>query len=155
MSEEELRSPRPWVQLAAFCQVALTEGTGHLSVIRFIDRWVVAGVAQEMQPTNIQLTMAVILKSDQMKGQYRLSLQFHTPSHQTTKGPEFPALFEGDDRGVQLVLPMGIVAAEQGLYWFDILIEEEVVTRVPLRVLYQRVHLPPGAGPVGLGTQSG
>jgi len=147
--------PRPWVQLAALCQAALTENTGQLSIIRFVDRWMIVDTKAEMQPTNIQLTMAIILKSDQMKGQYRLRLRFRTPTGNVTEGPEMPALFEGDDRGVQAILPSGILATEPGLYWFDVLVEDEVVTRVPLRVLYQRIQLPPGAGLAGTGPQPG
>jgi Family of unknown function (DUF6941) len=147
--------PRPWVQLAALCQTALTENTGQLSIIRIVDRWMVVGPTEEMQPVNIQLTMAVILKSDQMRGQYRLRVRLRSPVGNVIEGPELPALFEGDDRGVQAVLPTGILATEPGLYWFEILVEEETVTRVPLRILYQRIPLPPGAGLVGPGPQSG
>ena len=28
--------------------------------------------------------------------------------------------------------------AEEGVYWIDVLLEEELVTRIPLRLLYQR-----------------
>ena len=152
---ETVHAPRPWVQVAAFCQSALTENTGSLSIIRVVDRFGVPGVTPEMPPTNIQLTMVVVLKSDQMVGNYRLSIRTHSPSGQVTQGPEFPALFEGNDRGVQLVLPTGILANEQGLYWFDVLIEDEIVTRIPLRVMYQRIQLPPGVGFAGPGTPPG
>ncbi|OFW09535.1 MAG: hypothetical protein A3G20_02965 [Acidobacteria bacterium RIFCSPLOWO2_12_FULL_59_11] len=148
--------PRPWVQLAALCHTALTENTGQLSIIRIVDRWMVVGLTPEMQSTNIQLTMAIILKSDQMRGQYRLRLRLRSPLGNVTEGPVLPALFEGDDRGVQAILPSGILATEPGLYWFEILVEDEVVTRVPLRILYQQIQLPPGgAGLVGPAPQSG
>ena len=152
---EEIRSPRPWVQLAAFCQTAITENNGALSVIRITDRTGVVGVTPEMPPTNIQLTMVVIFKSDLMVGQYRIGIRSTSPSGQVTAGPEFPALFEGGDRGVQLVLPTGILAAEQGLYWFDVLIDDELFTRIPLRVMYQKIQLPPGVGFAGPGTPPG
>jgi hypothetical protein len=141
---ENFRVPRPWVQLAAFCQTAIQEATGALSIIRIIDRMAVAGMTQEMQPTNIQWTLAIILKADEMRGQYNLSIKIHAPNQQATDGPSFPVLFEGEDRGVQLVLPGGIVANQSGLYWFDILVENELLTRIPLRVLYQRIQMPPG-----------
>lgn len=148
--------PRPWVQLAALCQSALTENTGQLSIIRIVDRWVVVGPTSTMQPANIQLMLAIILKSDQMRGQYQLKIRLRSPLGITTEGPDLPALFEGDDRGVQAILPAGILATEPGLYWFEILVEEELVTRVPLRILYQKIQLPPGgAGFVGPGPQIG
>ena len=73
-----METPRPWVQLAALCQAALTENNGQLSVIRVVDRWMVVGTTAEMQPTNLQLTMAIVLKSDQMRGQYRLRVRLRS-----------------------------------------------------------------------------
>ena len=144
--QDEIRAPRPWVQVAAFCQTALIENTGHLSVIRIIDRVNLAGVTAEMQPTPLQVTMAIVLKSGEMQGQYQIRLRCTSPSGQVTPGPEIPFLFEGGDRGVQSVFPIGLLAVERGIYWFDVLIEDEtILTRVPLHVLYQRLQMPPGA----------
>src|SRR5207245_202731 len=106
-----------------------------------------AGLTPEMQPTALQLTMAIILKSDQMNGQYNIRLRCTSPNGTVTMGPEMPFLFEGNDRGVQVVLPTGLLATEQGLYWFDVIIEpEDILTRVPLRVMYSRAQMMPGTG---------
>jgi hypothetical protein len=153
---EDFRVPRPWVQIAAFCQTALQEATGALSIIRVLDRLGLAGMTPEMQPQPLQLTMVLVLKSDQMNGQYRANIRCTSPLGNVTTGPDMPFLFEGEDRGVQLVLPAGVLATEPGLYWFDVLIENEIITRVPLRVLYQRIQMPPGMGqPGGMGTPPG
>lgn len=149
----DIRAPRPWVQVAAICHTALTENTGHLSVIRITDRITLVGVTPEMQPMPLQLTMALLLKSDEMQGQYQVKVRCVSPRQQVTDGPEMPFVFGGADQGVQVVLPIGLIATEQGLYWFEVVIQpDEVLTRVPLRVMYQRVQLPPGAQlPPGMG----
>ena len=140
---EDIRAPRPWVQVAVLCQTALVENTGHLTVVRIVDRITLPGITAELQPTPVQLTMAIVLKSDQMQGNYPIKIRCTSPNGTVTSGVEMPFLFEGNDRGVQVVLPMGMIATEQGVYWFDILIENEIVlTRVPLRVIYQRVQMP-------------
>jgi diadenosine tetraphosphatase ApaH/serine/threonine PP2A family protein phosphatase len=153
---EEIRAARPWVQVAALCHAALIENTGHLSVIRITDRIQLAGVTPEMQPMPLQLTMALLLKSDEMRGQYQIKIRCVSPRGETTDGPEIPFVFAGADQGVQTVLPIGLIAGEQGVYWFEVVIEpDEILTRVPLRVMYQRVQLPPGTqlppgmGPIG------
>lgn len=152
---EQPRAPRPWVQIAALCTTALIDNTGALSVIRVTDRIAVAGVTPEMQPQPIQLTLAILMKSDQMRGSYQVKVRCTSPSGNVTPGPEFSFLFEGDDRGVQVVVPFGVLATEIGLYWFDVLVEEDLVTRLPLRVLYQKLQLPPGVQWPGLGSQPG
>lgn len=35
-----------------------------------------------------------------------------------------------------------LLVDEEGLYWFDIYMAEELVTRMPLRVLYQQIGTP-------------
>jgi hypothetical protein len=141
---DEIRAPRPWVQIAAICHTALIENTGQMSVIRVTDRIAVAGTTPEMQPQPLQLTVAILLKSGEMRGQYNVRIRCTSPQGQETLGQEIMFLFEGGDRGVQVVLPMAMVATEPGTYWFDVLVEGELLTRMPLTVLYQRIQLPPG-----------
>ena len=53
---------------------------------------------------------------------------------------EFPVNFEGDDdRGINIVANINFAVQEEGLYWFTVLLENQSVTRVPLRILYQRI----------------
>ncbi len=151
--DEEVHSLRPWVIVAAFCQTAIQEATGTLSIIKVVDGLTLAGTTKEMQPTPVQLTLALVLKSGEMKGQYNLKIRFNSPSQVKQTGPSIPCYFEGGDRGVQAVVPIGMIATEPGVYWFDVLIEEDTtLTRLPLRVMYQQVQMPgiPGiGGPIG------
>jgi hypothetical protein len=48
-------------------------------------------------------------------------------------------LFEGEDRGVNLILNLNIVVDQEGVYWFNVLLEDQFVTRIPLRIFYQRI----------------
>lgn len=134
----ENMSVTPYVQVAAFCQVALREAEGNLSLIRVADRQLVVGETKEMQPFNVQLTLVVILKSGNMQGSATLTVRPETPS-----GAQLPAfnstvLFEGLERGVGIVSPVAFFVQETGLYWFDVLVDEVLLTRIPLRILYQQ-----------------
>jgi hypothetical protein len=59
-----------------------------------------------------------------------------------------PVLLEGDDRGAALVGVMQLQLEEPGLYWFDVLFERRLLTRIPLRVVYQRLSIG-GTQPAG------
>jgi len=145
---DDIHAPRPWVQVAAICQTAIVEAnTGSLSVIKITDSIGVAGMTPQMQPQPIQLTMVIVLKSDEMKGQFHVKIRVTSPQGQMTMGQEILFVFEGGPRGVQTVLPIGMVATESGLYWFDVMLEDVVLTRVPLTVLYQRIQPPTGLPP--------
>jgi hypothetical protein len=136
---------RPYVQIAAICQAALQEANGFISIIRVIDRLPVPGRTEQMPPFPLhQLCLAVVLKSGEMSGKYTLKIIPETPSGKRLPAVEMPALFERDERGVALVMPLGIIAEEEGLYWFDVTIEQDVLTRIPLRVMYQKLPPMPG-----------
>jgi hypothetical protein len=134
----------PHVQIATFCERALVERDGVLSVIRAIDRLTVTAggpnVPDEM-PTGqrVSPTLVVALRSDQAMGRHRVSIDAEQPD--TTRLPtvHLDVMFEGQDRGVNLVLPM-LLEAQEGLYWFNIkLDDDQLLSRVPLRIVYQRM----------------
>jgi hypothetical protein len=134
-------APRPYVQVAAIVQSPIQENSGFLSLIRLIDRLPVAGITEEMQPQPLnQLAMVVVLKSGAMKGKYNIKIVPETPSGKRLPPIQLSVLFEGEERGVAAIFPVGIVAEEEGLYWFDVMLEQDLLTRIPLRVMYQKMQ---------------
>lgn len=126
----------PYVQIAAFCQTAIQEPNGILSIIRITDRHQIVGPTKELQPTPINLTLVVILKSGNMQGSATMNIRPATPSGGQLPQASVPVLFEGLERGVGVVTQMGMLVSEAGLYWFDVLIDDVLLTRIPLRILY-------------------
>ncbi|PYT50559.1 MAG: hypothetical protein DMG44_06055 [Acidobacteria bacterium] len=142
MSEHPMR---PFVQVAAICQAPMQETNGLFSLIRIMDRVPVQGLTDEMQPQPLNmLSLVIILKSGEMSGKYKLKVVPQTPSGKHLPPLEMPVLFEREERGVILCTPLGLVATEEGLYWFDVMIETDVLTRIPLRVMYQKIQTIPG-----------
>jgi hypothetical protein len=131
----------PYVQIAAFCQTALLEHGGNLSMIRVIDRYPVVvqpgkdGIPSP--PPVVHLTLVVVLKAGFFKGTGNVTIRPTSYSESVTNqipAARFPVFFEGDERGVQIVIPMAMTL-EEGLYWFEILFEEMMLTKVPLRMM--------------------
>ncbi len=135
--------PGPHVQLATFCEKVLQEQDGVLSVIRAIDRIVITAPAEDApaelpEGGTLQLTLAVTLKADEAFGRHPVALRIQTPSGLFLPEQRFDVMFEGGERGVNLILGIGLEVVE-GLYWVDVMVSDSVLTRVPLRVMYQRV----------------
>jgi len=131
----------PYLAMAVFCDRVLQENNGVLSLIRVVDRINVSGgggAPEEMPAIPLQLTAVLSFKSGFAKGKYTITLQPVTPSGKVLSPSKMQALFEGDDRGVNLIVNIALSVSEEGLYWFDLLVEEQLVTRMPLRILYQR-----------------
>lgn len=135
----------PFVNVACICQVPMQEANGVLSIIRVMDRVQVIGITPQMQPQPLQnLALVVVLRSGTLREQHTLRLVPVTPSGESLPETEFKVLFEGDDRGPAVMTPVGLVATEEGLYWFDLYLELQLLARIPLRVFYQRVPTLPG-----------
>lgn len=132
----------PWLQMAVICHTALSETNGQLSIIRIFDRMIVPGTTPELQSQLIQITLAVAFKSGDLTGNQKISITPYAPGEKPLPPMEFPALFEGHERGVNLILPIGFPISEDGLYWFDVAVNGHRYTRIPLRIIYQQVALP-------------
>jgi hypothetical protein len=131
----------PFVNIACICQSPIQEVTGQLSIFRIMDRIQVAGTMPTMQPQPIQnLFMVIILRSGSLRESYNLKIVGYSPSGATLTTTENSVLFEGEERGPAVISPLAIVATEPGLYWFDVSLEGRPLTRVPLRVQYQRIQ---------------
>ncbi len=99
-----------------------------------------------MPPIPVQFTLLLVMKSGGARGRYTIRLTMEAPSGEPMPTElQLPLLLEGEDRGVNMVIPVGITAEQEGLYWFDVWFadprvperEQELLTRVPLRIVYQ------------------
>jgi len=128
------------LSMAVFCEKVLREADNVLSIIRVIDRFNVFGPTPEMkQPYPLPFTILVSFKSGILRGKQLLEIRPISPTGTEMQSFSFPMLFEGDDeRGNAVIAPMTFIAEAEGLYWFDVYLNGEVVTRMPLRITYQQ-----------------
>jgi hypothetical protein len=127
----------PFVQLAAFCQTTISDTSGSLSVIKIIDRMGIPLPPGATAPTSpVQITLAIILKSGFFKGKGTITIR-PTIEEKSLPEAQLPALFEGDDRGVAIVIPMAIMLVDEGLYWFEVRLDGTILTKIPLRLIHQ------------------
>ena len=131
----------PYLALAAICEKVLNEADGVLSLIRIIDRVIVGAAGSEvpddLPPTQLNFTVVVSLKSGSARGRHKITLRPESPSGQQMNSLDVPIHFEGEDRGANVIIGFNITAEEEGLYWIDVLFADELLTRMPLRVIYQ------------------
>jgi hypothetical protein len=138
----------PYVTVACLCERVLTEPDGVQSAIRIVDRItsqvLSAGLASsELAPAPtvlVDLFVLIILKNGQATGSHRLQISPIAPSNLKLPSTSVDVLFEGGpDRGISFVAPVKFVAQEEGLYWFDVTLDDEPLTKMPLRIIVQRL----------------
>jgi len=132
----------PYVSVAAICEKVLSEKDGLVSCIRFVDI-LNLNIHKEKpeEPTGVRFAVNAFIafKSGSFVGTKQCVLRLVTPSGKTGKlsagAPKgYPVIFKGEGQGYNLILTIEIPASENGLYWFDVMLDDEVYTRIPLRI---------------------
>ncbi len=145
-----MNSDGPYVAVATLCDAVLKEEDGRISCIRFMDRIDVnmtfpASVPEAQQIPAIPFPVHGLLsfKSGGFKGKKTIKINLVAPSGKLVESEgkisqTFPAVFQGGEHGFNLVLDVTLQTREEGLYYFDILLDEEMMTRIPLRVAFTK-----------------
>ena len=132
----------PYVALACLCERVLVERDGVHSLIRIVDRLTFSGgkgAAEQMPPVTINSHLILNLKAGSARGNHQMRMLLISPDGAEIQQMHFNMLFEGDDRGAQAVIKLQIQVQEEGLYWFEIYFEGGLLTRIPLRLIWQRL----------------
>ncbi len=137
----------PYINVAAFCDMTLLGDDGALSVIRIIDQVTNQAAGPEppedMPPFVFQAKLVLAIKAGTAKGRFAIKIQPEAPDGRTLASQENTINLDGGHSGINLITDVQIGVDLEGLYWFDILFvakagHERLLTRVPLRVLYER-----------------
>jgi hypothetical protein len=143
----------PHVTLAVLCERALVEADGVLSIIRIVDRLTQTATGEsppEQMPPFIvsDIRMVIALKPDRARGRFSLKLVMEDPSGTRIPLGENDVTLQSGNNGVNVMSPVQFVIQHEGVYWVDVLLggprqqEDELMTRVPFEVVYQRQRVP-------------
>lgn len=145
-------NPRgPYLNLAVICENVLEDKDGAISIIRIVDKFTVSTQLtvgnQTVQLENtagfIQFQAVIGFKAGNARGCRLLKLIVWSPSRQVVA--EATAIVELQGGGVPghiVRTPIALVVKEPGIYWVDVTLNENEITRMPLQVVFG----PPEAG---------
>jgi len=133
----------PYLVAAVLCERVIQENDGVLTFIRIIDKITATAagpspvVPDRMPPVPVNLTLAIVLRPGEARGRHRVTVRPEAPSGQRLPEVELPVTFAGSaDTGANLLVNLNMIAQEEGLYWFDTLLNDDLLTRTPLRIEY-------------------
>jgi len=136
----------PFVQVACFCDMVLRDETGAFSLIRIIDtlNHVEGGPEppDTMPTVSYSLKLVLSLKSGKARGRYDLKVIPELPTGESKEPMTVTTHFEGEEKGHNVVANIKFDFEIEGLYWFDVFIGANRLTRIPFRVKYNRVITP-------------
>jgi hypothetical protein len=136
----------PYVQVAALCEQVIEDKAGVLSLIRIIDT-ITHTIAKpdapaDMPPITYPLKMVLMLKSGRARGRHELKTVPELPSGELKQPLEGSIQMEGEERGNNNIINMLFTFTMEGLYWFNIYLDDSLLTRIPIRVKYNRILAP-------------
>ena len=127
--------PKPLVHVACVCEHVLTETDNVQSVIRIVDTYTLhVPEGKKIEDGAAQLTALVALKSGEVTGEHTIGLRLVPPDGLKTHDREWPVVFTGGEHGANMNIQFVIPRPSKGLYWFDVLWGDEVLTRIPFRL---------------------
>jgi hypothetical protein len=137
-----MANTRPFVAVACFCDSVVEDKTGAMSAIRIIDTYNIPQLPAGAQlPDGLKgvvvLNGLIVLKSGDVQGTGTLRLIMHrTNGEQVQLGPAegWPMVLNGGEHGATLRIQMPLGVKNFGLLWFDVVWNDEVLTRIPLRL---------------------
>lgn len=95
-----------------------------------------------MEPFDYMMTFFLRFKSGSARGVFPLKMSLVAPSGES-RTQIVNVNFEGEeDRGIDIIAPMHLRFEVQGIYWVEIFLKDEFLTRVPMRVVYNPQIMP-------------
>jgi hypothetical protein len=119
----------PWIQTAVLCERVEGEDLGKVTAADIVDGVAIEGGSQ------LDLNLMIALVRGDWQGAIRLHVVAYNP-----EGAAISAMdVEGDPPAIpyalsRIVVPIELVPGQPGVYWFDLTIEDRIITRVPLRI---------------------
>lgn len=135
--------PKPLVQAACICENVLIEPDGVASLIRLVDTYTLQLPDPNELPLlpgvlGLQLAAFVALKSGDVVGEFEIELQLTDPDGKRQAIRKWPVVMNGGEHGATLRLKFALGNPKQGLYWFDVLWNDEALTRIPFRIKFAK-----------------
>lgn len=133
----------PFIQAAALCEQVIEDKTGVLSLIRMVDTITHTEARPDapidMPPVTYPLKMVIMLKSGRSRGRHELKITPELPSGEIKHTFTRSIQLEGEERGTNNIINMLFTFTMEGLYWFNIYLDDSLLSRIPMRIKYNRI----------------
>lgn len=141
---------KPYITAAFICEKVLQEKDGVLTAVRIIDK-VFLKLPPEGLPGGAKPAIAVTgllgLKSGPVVGEFDLKIGVTAPSGEKKQEVMlFRLQMLGGDQGQNIIMNVGLGIEQEGLYWFDVSLGDELLTRIPLLVVITNEPTEPEQG---------
>lgn len=125
----------PYVAIACFCERVLQEQDGVLSAIRIVDQVKKREGTILPEESTHAINILIVLKAGDFDWTGELEIRANSPSGKVTKKGEakFPVELKRG-KACNFIINTGVPLSEDGTYWYDVLFDNRLLTRMPMSV---------------------
>jgi hypothetical protein len=130
----------PYVAMAVFCQRLDRQPDGTVDVVGVVDGISLSrdalpgGDSIDAAAPVVRLLGLVSIRAGAVRGRHTLALRGHFPDGEMGAALTRPIELTDQAPGATIGFPFELEAREAGTYWFDVLFDDALLTRVPLLV---------------------
>ncbi len=140
-THQNLFQDGPHLLAALLCERVLEEKDGVKSVIRVTDRITITAagkeVPTELQPFDYRAQLYLAFKPGNRPKKYNLKIDLVKPNGERDPGPVMSVdLNHPPNIGKDIVAQIQVRVEREGIHWFEIWLDDAMVTKVPLDVVY-------------------
>jgi len=128
---------KPLLAVAVICERVLQEEQVS-SIIRIVDVFNLTGESKTLKPGVIEFTIYLLFKSDKARGTRTVKVDVISPSSETRQVFTGHGEFKGGGQGISFTVKGMFGVKETGLYWFEVFVNKDLMTRIPLRIEYRQ-----------------
>ena len=133
----------PYIQAAGFCDQVIEDKTNALSLIRMIDVLTHTearpDAPEEMPPVTHRMKLVIMLKPGSARGRQELKIVPEQPSGETKEPIMMSVQLAGEERGANVIADVVFTFVMEGLYWFNVYLNDVLFTKIPFRMQYRRL----------------
>ena len=132
----------PYIAIACFAEKVLRETDNIHSLIRIIDRIKIAittqGEMKNLPKIQQPLMLYISIKCGGERGSHNMEIVPIKPGGERLPSKSHPVHFEGPEyKGVNIIVKMVIEINSEGTWWFEVFHRKQLLTKVPLDVIFQ------------------
>lgn len=132
----------PYLLVAVICQRAQQDQYGSFSIINVLEQLVAGSddpnAPEQMPSFRLDANLVIVFASGSQEGQRTVTVVAEQPDGTRLQPVDQRILLRGGDQRATIVSDLSLDISQTGVYWFDVFLEGRLVTRIPLRIGYER-----------------
>jgi hypothetical protein len=137
----------PYLLMAVLCQRADQDQYGSFNVINILEQLIVGSddpnAPEEFPGFRLEAQLVVSLASGNKRGDAEITIEPTDPKLNRLQPVSQGVRFSGEDHRVTIVSNVSLDVEHTGVYWFNVLLDGESISWIPLRIGYQRGNQEP------------